>query len=162
MSRPPTERGSSGVQIRRATLEEIVDLRHAVLRQGLPRHTAIFPGDDLATSRHYGAFVANAAPQIACCATLHLNEWESHPAWQLRGMATDADFRGQGMGRVLLQFIENEILADPSSPKRFWCNARVPASGFYRTLGWRTVSDQFDIPTAGPHYRMTRELKRES
>ncbi|MDB5356877.1 MAG: acetyltransferase, gnat family [Phycisphaerales bacterium] len=163
MSRLPEAGGSGGVQVRRATLEEIIDLRHAVLRQGLPRQAAIFPGDELATSRHYGALLPAAASAcIVGCATLHLNQWEGRPAWQLRGMATAAGHRGQGLGRSLLVFIEKEILTNPSTPKRLWCNARVPAAGFYETLGWQIVSEQFDIPTAGPHVRMTRELKRET
>ncbi|HWE92888.1 MAG TPA: GNAT family N-acetyltransferase [Tepidisphaeraceae bacterium] len=155
-----TEGGPPGAAIRRATLEEIIDLRHAVLRRGLPRHTAIFPGDELATSRHYAATLPGTG-QVIGCATLHLNQWESHPAWQLRGMATADDFRGKGIGRSLLQGIEQEIRNDDSSPHRLWCNARVPAAGFYQALGWRIVSEPFDIPTAGPHVRMTREVGRE-
>jgi GNAT superfamily N-acetyltransferase len=161
MSAPESDGGSAGVAIRRATLEDIIDLRHAVLRQGLPRHTAIFPGDELATSRHYAAIVRSPADRIVGCVTLHLNEWEAHPAWQLRGMATAATHRGHGLGRALLLFVEREILADPTAPRKLWCNARVPAAGFYETMGWRIVSEEFEIPTAGPHFRMTRELKRE-
>ena len=32
---------------------ETLDLRHVILRPGLPRETAIFPGDDAPTSRHF-------------------------------------------------------------------------------------------------------------
>src|SRR5690349_2934028 len=56
------------IVIRAAELSEIVDLRHAVLRQGLPRAEAIFAGDDAPTSRHYGAFCDGTA---VGCATLH-------------------------------------------------------------------------------------------
>src|SRR5436190_10031407 len=43
------------ITIRRAAAEEVVDLRHAILRAGLPRETAIFPGDDDPTARHFVA-----------------------------------------------------------------------------------------------------------
>ena len=35
--------------------------------------------------------------------------------------------------------------------RRFWCNARVAAVPFYARMGWRVVSDLFDVPTVGPH-----------
>ena len=50
-------------------------------------------------------------------------------------------------------------LATARSPVRlFWCNARVPALRFYQRHGWRIVSDQFDIPTAGPHRKLVKRL----
>ena len=147
------------VNIRRASLEEILDLRHVVLRAGLPRESAIFPGDDVPSSRHYGAFVAGASqPRTVGCATFHLNQWEGAPAWQLRGMATSDDFRKRGLGRAMLEVADREFLADPSAPRQLWCNARVPAMGFYQLLGWAVVSEPFEIPTAGPHVRMVRRI----
>ena len=146
--------------IRRAELGEIIDLRHAVLRAGLPRDAAIFRGDELPTTRHYGVFAVNGGQLITVgCATFHLNQWERSPAWQLRGMATAPEYRGKRFGKAMLALADREILADPSAPRSLWCNARVPAIGFYQTLGWTVVSDQFDIPTAGPHVRMIRTIQ---
>jgi GNAT superfamily N-acetyltransferase len=142
--------------IRRASIKEIIDLRQAVLRHGLPRETAIFPGDEAPTARHYAAV---AGESIVGCATLHLNQWKGTPAWQLRGMATSPEFRGVGTGRALVSFFESEILADAAVPRQLWCNARVPAAGFYQKLGWQIESDVFDIPTAGPHVKMSKLLK---
>ena len=150
----------SEIITRPVSLEEVVDLRHAVLRQGLPRSEAIFPGDDAPTSLHYGVFHGNG--QILCCATLHASQWESEPAWQLRGMATAPEARRQGLGRRLLARMEQDLrsaAARTGSPLLLWCNARVPAVQFYQGLRWRVVSDQFDIPTAGPHVRMVKRLQ---
>jgi GNAT superfamily N-acetyltransferase len=145
----------SSLAIRRAAAAELVDLRHIVLRQGLPREEAMFAGDELPTSRHYGAFQGD---RCVACATLHLNEWQGAPAWQLRGMATDPSVRGKGIGRALLAFMDRDLLADDAPVRQLWCNARTPAAGFYQALGWTICSDVFDIPTAGPHYRMARRL----
>ena len=135
--------------VRQAELSEIIDLRHRVLRAGLPLSQAIFPGDELPTSSHYGAF-ADAA---LCCATFHLNSWQDQPAYQLRGMATHPAWAGLGLGRAVQKVAIETIIA--SSPIRlFWCNARLIAIPFYQKLGWKIVSELFDIPTAGPHYRM--------
>jgi GNAT superfamily N-acetyltransferase len=143
------------LELRRASVEELLDLRHGVLRQGLPREAAIFEGDDEPNTRHYGAFHRRTA---VGCATLMLNRWDGEPAWQVRGMATDARFRSRGLGAALLGMAEAE-LADEGLPLRLlWCNARVPAARFYEKLGWAVRSDPFDIPTAGPHVKMTKRL----
>ena len=144
------------ILIRRARPAEVIDLRHLVLRAGLPRETAIFPGDDSPGARHYGAF---RGEELLCCATLHPGEWEGRPAYQLRGMATAAHARGRGIGRRVLEWIERDLLAGDDAVQ-LWCNARVPAVEFYRTMGWQVASDVFDIPTAGPHVKMTRRLAR--
>jgi GNAT superfamily N-acetyltransferase len=140
--------------IRSASFDEIVRLRYEVLRGGLPPEAAIFPGDHDATSRHYGAF---ADGQNVGCATLHLNQWLDEPAWQLRGMATSPDFRGSGVGREILTFIERDV-AQNHTVHLLWCNARVPAVRFYQRLGWQVVSEEFEVPTAGPHMRMVKRL----
>lgn len=142
------------VELRPAVLEEIVDLRHAVLRHGLPRSAAIFDQDAEPATRHYAAFAGGRA---VCCATFHLNAWEGEPAWQLRGMATDAAFRDRGLGKAILRMAEDGV-RDASPVRLLWCNARLPASAFYLAQGWVIRSDEFDIPTAGPHYRMTKRL----
>jgi GNAT superfamily N-acetyltransferase len=142
------------IQIRRVLVDEVVDLRHEVLRQGLPRDSAIFAGDHDTESRHYGAFQGH---RLIGCATLHKNPWQDEPAWQLRGMAVAHSHRGAGVGRQLLDFLESDVRAG-SALRLLWANARVPALAFYEKLGWRVVSDVFDIPTAGPHRKIFRQL----
>src|SRR6266700_1628599 len=84
------------VNIARASAIDVIDLRHAVLRAGLARESAIFPGDDEPTARH---FVARAGDgSVVGCVTLHLNEWQGEPAFQLRGMAVDPGFQSRGIG----------------------------------------------------------------
>jgi GNAT superfamily N-acetyltransferase len=140
--------------LRRAELGEIIDLRHRVLRAGLPRETAVFAGDEMPTSLHVGAF---ADARTVCCATFHLSRWQDEPAWQLRGMATDDLFRGKGVGRALLALAE-QMLCDAGPIRQLWANARVPAVGFYQSLGWEVVSPEFEIPTAGPHHQIAKKL----
>jgi GNAT superfamily N-acetyltransferase len=140
--------------VRTARFEEILQLRHEVLRAGLPPEAAVFEGDLAPTSRHYGAFVGE---RNVGCATLHLNRWQDEPAWQLRGMATSPDFRSNGLGRQMLSFLESDLLG--THPVHLlWCNARVPAVKFYQRLRWQIVSEEFDIPTAGPHHQMVKRL----
>src|SRR5258705_4993280 len=142
------------VRIGPAMLADIVALRHEVLRQGLPREAAVFEGDSAPTSLHFAAMAKGAC---VGCATFHLNEWEGKPAWQLRGMATDAKFRGQSIGTELLRMAE-ETVQRTSPVRQLWCNARTPALSFYKKQGWEQLGEEFFIPTAGPHFKMTKLL----
>src|SRR3954453_22560 len=130
--------------IRRAEPAELIDLRHAVLRQGLPRAAAVFPGDDAPDARHYGAF---RGTEILCCVTLHASGWEGERAYQLRGMATAPDVRRTGIGRRIMEWMEQDLRAAAARGEAvllLWCNARVPAVNFYRSMGWAVVSGEFE------------------
>jgi len=144
------------VIIQRVGVNDVIDLRHEVLRHGLPRHTAQFDGDDVPDARHYAALIER---RLVGCATLHPSRWDSRPAWQLRGMAVSSGERGRGIGRLLMHFMEKDLLDTPVL--QLWCNARVPAIGFYQKLDWRVVSGVFEVPTAGPHVKMIRNLDGE-
>jgi len=144
------------IRTKEASLCEIFDLRHHVLRAGMPVEDAKFPGDNDETTLH---FAANAGERrdIVGCVSFFFSSWGELPAWQLRGMATDEAYRGMGVGTVLLQCAEKELRRLDWS-QVMWCNARLPAVRFYEKMGWRTVSDVFEIPTAGPHRQMYKEL----
>jgi predicted GNAT family N-acyltransferase len=145
---------SGQLRVGEAPVEKIIDLRHRVLRQGLPRESAHFEGDDEPTTRHFAAL--SSREDVIGCATVVFNSWEGQPAWQLRGMAVDANFRGAGVGRRLLDAVEAHV--SRSSAPLLWCNARIGATEFYQRLNWVVVSEQFEIPTAGPHVRMMKRL----
>ena len=147
--------GKVPVRIGLAKLADIIDLRHVVLRQGLGREAAIFEGDEAPSSHHFAAF---ADGKCVGCATFHLNQWEGKPAYQLRGMATAADFRSGGIGTELLKLAE-ETLRGVGPIRQLWCNARTPALNFYKKQGWKAIGEEFFIPTAGPHFRMTKALR---
>ena len=146
--------GKVRVRIGPAKLDDIIDLRHVVLREGLPRSEAIFKGDELPSSHHFAAF---ADGKCIGCATFHLNEWEGKPAYQLRGMATAPEFRSGGIGSEMLRLAE-ETLQKTGAIRQLWCNARTPALDFYKKQGWKVVSEEFFIPTAGPHFRMIKSI----
>jgi hypothetical protein len=37
-----------------------------------------------------------------------------------------------------------------------WCNARTPAAGFYGRAGFATEGEEFELPSIGPHFLMSR------
>ncbi|MDB5325544.1 MAG: acetyltransferase, family [Phycisphaerales bacterium] len=142
------------VDVRVVPVDVLWDLRHRILRKNLPPEAARFAGDDRDDSVHVGAFFGQ---RLVGGATLHLEALEGDPAWRLRGMAVDADTQGLSIGRKLLLVIDQHVLATP--PHRLWCNARLPAVGFYERCGWEAVSGVYDIPTAGPHRTMIRRFE---
>lgn len=39
-----------------------------------------------------------------------------------------------------------------------WCNARLIAIDFYKSLGFLTIGPEFNIKDIGPHYKMYKKL----
>ena len=132
-----------------ATVEEVpvdavVDLRHRVLRPGRPRHTAHWPGDDAADTRHYRLALDGRTVAIA---TIMVDPLDPGPEHRLRGMAVEPGLSRQGLGSRLLTAIQTRYEA-------LWCNARAHAVPFYERHGWQTVGEPFEVPEIGPHSRM--------
>lgn len=142
----------SSLDLRRVDVASILDLRHRVLRAGMPREAASFPGDEVETTLHFAACDGH---EPRCCLTLMRSTWDGQPAWQLRGMATDEGLRGTGVGSALVQFAE-EAAHDAAPPMPIWCNARLKAMPFYLKHGFVLASEVFEIPDAGPHRRMVK------
>lgn len=143
----------SSITFRKASVEEILDLREAVIIAGTNRPSE-YPGDRDETTFHMGGFVGG---ENVCCGTFLLTDWFGEPAYQLRGMATREDVRGEGIGAALLAATERFILAD-TPVRQLWCSARVSAVGFYQRIGWSVVSDVYDVPNVGPHRKMCKRI----
>lgn len=145
---------ASDIVIRLATVDEILDLRWMVLRAGLPRESANFTGDDAPATHHFAAILQT---QVVGCVSFMQSPFEGQPAWQLRGMAVRGDMQGKGVGAILVAFAE-KFVRPANHSNIVWCNARVAALRFYQRLGWRIVSEVFEIEHAGPHYKMVKQM----
>jgi len=141
-------------QVRRAPLQTIIDLRHRMLRACLPRDTAIFAGEDQPDKLHFAAYIEGL---VVGCASLHPSVYENRAAFQLRGMAVEKVYQGLGIGRALVEAIEDETRRLDIGV--IWANCRTPAVPFYKRMGWEIISDEFAIETAGPHFKMVHELQ---
>ncbi|MBV8781310.1 MAG: GNAT family N-acetyltransferase [Phycisphaerae bacterium] len=141
--------------IRSAKASELRDLRHRVLRAGMPIEEADFPGDEATDTFHAAAVTLDG--KVVGCATLMMSKYGDGPAWRLRGMAVDPEWRKQCIGKRLLDLCEAHVRH--SETLQLWCNARTPAVPFYLSLDWTRHGSEFDIPTAGPHYIMSKLLQ---
>jgi GNAT superfamily N-acetyltransferase len=155
--------------VREVTADDVLALRMSELRAGMPASESRFPGDDEPTTFHAGVIRDGA---IVCVASMYREvlppldasfvtpSFETVPPsaaiWRLRGMATHPSARNTGAGRRILTWCMGRIRTHGG--ELVWCNARVGAIGFYENCGWMIVSDEFDIPTAGPHRVMIRRV----
>lgn len=139
---------------------ETFNLRSRVLRPGLPTELSHFPGDEASTTIHLGIRDSETS-EVICNGTLMQNICPLFPehttAYRLRGMATDPNYQGKGLGKILIAFAEEVLKKKQIS--FFWFNARQSAFGFYEKCGYQMTGELFDIPTVGPHKVMYKILK---
>ncbi len=125
-------------------------LRQGVLRPGRAWTELELPGDREPSSGHFAAYVNHEVVGVA--SVIAEPEADGPGVWRLRAMAVAPGSRGSGVGRALLGRVRDFVTR--SGGGLLWCNARVPAEGFYRALGFVTVSEPWDEPGIGPHVRM--------
>ncbi len=75
---------------------------------------------------------------------------------QLRSMATAAHARGQGLGRRVVEYLEQ--IARRRGAESIVLNARNDAAGFYEKLGYEVVGEGPMLFGVIPHLRMSKRL----
>jgi ribosomal protein S18 acetylase RimI-like enzyme len=116
----------------------------------------VYPGDAEPDSLHAGCFVGGNLVGIASAVRRPMPDRPAPGAWQLRGMAVLPEFRGKGLGADLLRACISHVARHGGTV--LWCNARTPAAGFYRHLGFNIEGEEFHIPVSGPHFLMWRAV----
>jgi ribosomal protein S18 acetylase RimI-like enzyme len=134
------------------------ELRRAVLRPAWPVGS-VMPGDGVPGVVHLAARPAPGGPVVGA-AVLFPAPYPLHPerpgAWQLRGMATEAGQRGQGVGSAVLAEAVRQVQARGGA--LVWCLAREEAIAFYARHGFEGEGDRFVHAETGiVHQHMWRE-----
>ena len=141
------EQARPELDVREARPSEVVDVRHAILRPGRERTTAIWPADSEPGTRHWIA--QHKGRTIAVLSVMQADSPDDPPdTLQLRGMAVREEWQGKRVGAALLSAVMTEINAP------MWCNARRSAIPFYERSGWTVTSETFEVEGIGPHKRM--------
>lgn len=133
-------------------------LRAEVLRPGLPPIRARFPGDDAPTALHFAAYDVydRIVGVVAVLPEPMPSPDGDEPGHRLRGMAVRTDRHRTGVGRALLVRVFDGVARLGGG--LLWCNARVPAVGFYARAGFVATGDPWEDPEFGPHVRMRRPV----
>lgn len=142
------KRAIEPIHVERGTADDVIDVRHAVLRSGRPRETAVFAGDEGPATRHWVARQHDRVVGVVSVMQAPQPDVADPALWQLRGMAVLEELQGAGVGRALLVACQAEVDAP------MWCNARAHVASFYARNGWETVGEPFPIEPIGPHVRM--------
>jgi GNAT superfamily N-acetyltransferase len=140
------------LEVRRARVDEIFPLRHAVLRPGRPESASVYAEDESAV--HIGAW---DDAMLVGCATVFPDPWRGSDgwpaddaAWRLRGMAVDPSRHRTGVGRLVLAAVVDA--ATTGGAPLLWANARTAALPFYEPNGWSIAGEEFIATDTGlPH-----------
>jgi len=135
--------------------EETWPVRHPVLRKGRPLEDVYMEADEKESTFHLGIFYKT---QIVGVASFMEDTHLDFSGYQsrLRGMAVLPEYRKKGLAEMLLN--KGEQLLKEKGRTLLWFNARIAALNFYKTLGYKTIGPEFDIPKVGPHFVMKKEL----
>jgi len=125
-------------------------LRQALLRPHQQMAELAEPDDLAPEARSFAAF--DTAGKVVGTGVVSRRP----PGWQVRAMAVDPSFRGQGIGSQVLAAILDHVRACGGG--LVWCNVRTPAVGLYRRAGFVVTGEPVDLPHIGPHVRMELDV----
>jgi GNAT superfamily N-acetyltransferase len=135
---------------------ECLPLRERILRPGQAPSAYTYAQDADPRALHFGlrekkqlVGVASLLPEPRGAAT---PGGAGPETWRLRGMAVEAERRGQGLGRMLLQAVQAVVQQRGGG---MWFTARVKVRPFYERYGCEAQGGVFDLPGGGPHVLMT-------
>ena len=144
------------VEINKVGAEKIRPLRHSELRKGQDFSTTSYLKDNEEGTFH---MACNVDDKIVSCVTFYAQtsmKIKSDNPYRLRGMATDSQFQRKGYARNLIVESFKEIKKRDCD--MVWCNARLVAVNFYKSVGFKIIGELFDIEAIGPHYYMYKEI----
>lgn len=129
--------------------EKSVDLRNEAFRKpwGLD-----IRNEDLSSDATYDMFGAYKGDELI--ATIFLTEDDKETA-RIKSVAIYDEYRGQGLGRYLMEYIED--MARKRGYKKAALMGRVSVEVFYQKLGYKTISEPYDYNTI-PHIDMIKDL----
>ena len=144
------------VNIRKVEAKKVRPLRHSELRKGQDFSTTSYIEDYEAGTFHMACIVDE---KIVTCASYYPEKSikiKSNRAYRLRGMATDSNFQRKGHASDLMEESFKELKKRDCD--MVWCNARLGAVDFYKSVGFKIIGELFDIEAIGPHYYMYKEI----
>ena len=144
------------VNISKVDSKKVRPLRYSELRKGQDFSTTSYLEDYEVDTFHMACVVDD---KTVTCATFYperSTKIKSENAYRLRGMATDSRFKRKGYASNLMAESFKELKKRDCD--MVWCNARLVAVDFYKSVGFKITGELFDIEGIGPHYYMYKEI----
>ena len=135
-----------------ADFEQYYRLRYEILRAPWQQPPGSEKAADDATATH-ALMLNDAGAAIGVC-RLHL---QTPQEAQIRFMAIQPDYQGQGLGKKLLQYLEDEARAQGA--RFITLQARENALAFYRSCGYTLQAKTHLLYGVIQHYQMRKELR---
>jgi len=129
--------------------DQVFELRDKILRKPLGMS---LKNDDLSRDHSDAIFIAEQNNKIIGCVLLHHLDNEHT---QLRAMAVYDEWQGKGIGRLLVNALED--FSRREGYKKIILHARKVALGFYSRLGYSITGGEF-TEVGIPHYMMEKTL----
>ena len=136
--------------------DDLLNLRSKILRNNLDPNLCRFPGDKEINSFHIGAFNVNTLIGGVSVMTNECKKKELPNCFQLRGLFVDKEFQHNGIGKTIVNFVENRLR--DSGVNYLWMNARESAVLFYLKLNYSNSKISYVINEIGLHYLMYKKL----
>ena len=136
--------------------EDLLNLRSKILRNNLDPNLCRFPGDKEKNSFHIGAFNGNTLIGGVSVMKNECKKKELPNCFQLRGLFVDKEFQHNGIGKTIVNFVENRLR--DSGVNYLWMNARESAVLFYLKLNYSNSKISYVINEIGLHYLMYKKL----
>ena len=144
------------MDIKVVAAKDIRPLRNLVLRPNLPIETTYYDLDNDIETFHLASIMDNTIISIGTFYPENDIELQTKNGYRLRGMATHPKFRRKSAATKLMK--ESFVLLKEKKCDVLWCNARLVAVEFYKSLGFKITGEIFDIPSIGPHYKMYKSV----
>ena len=139
--------------------EDVVKLRHKVLKIGQPIESCYFEGDLDEGTKHFGAFLNNELVGVVTMMLKKTNTYKVHPVYRLTGLSVIQENQHKHIGKRLLRFAEENISKKGSV--MIWCFARDYAVPFYKKNGYQLNVQQVVIPHIGSHRIMFKFVAKD-
>ena len=135
---------------------DLLNLRSKILRNNLDPNLCRFPGDKEINSFHIGAFNGNTLIGGVSVMKNECKKKELPNCFQLRGLFVDKEFQHNGIGKTIVNFVENRLR--DSGVNYLWMNARESTVLFYLKLNYSNSKISYVINEIGLHYLMYKKL----
>ena len=142
--------------VEKVQVNRIRPLRNLVLRPNLPIESTFYDLDEGKDTFHLASLINGEIISIGTFYPENDSEIKTKNAYRLRGMATHPDFRRLSAASKLM--IKSFNMLKEKKCDFLWCNARLVAVEFYKSLDFKIIGPEFDIPAIGPHFKMYKKI----
>lgn len=132
-------------------LDGILALRYEVLRK--PWNQPYESSTDGMEKKCVNAFIADSTGTVIACGRLQENE---NKIGQIRFMAVDEAYRGKGLGKLIVEFLEHKAIE--MGLRKIELHARENALDFYKSRNYELKESSYKLWDIIQHFRMEKKL----